>query len=78
MKLWRSTGSVASGAAGHPVNVGKGMVCFGRAPVVKLTVAPFVIVPPVFVSAYMVYAVLGYIPATSNVMVEGGGSSPNS
>jgi hypothetical protein len=44
----------------------------GSAPVVKLRVGPFTVLPAVSVWEYMLYVVLGYMPAISNVMVVGG------
>src|SRR5579884_2634606 len=41
----------------------------GRAPVVKLTGSPLTVLSPVAVCENIVYAVLGYMPATSNVIV---------
>src|SRR5579871_3179728 len=73
MKLCRITGFESpAGAFVETVNFGKGTLLAGSAPVLKLTVVPFVIWPPVLVCANMLYSVLAYMPATSNVIVFGG------
>src|ERR1017187_3066598 len=71
IRLKRSTESVCAPAGIFTVKVGK-VILEGRVPVVKLTLAPLVICPVVYVWANMTYEVAGYIPAISTFMLRGG------
>src|ERR1019366_9631166 len=71
IRLKRSTESVCGPAGMFTVKVGK-VILDGRVPVVKLTLAPLVICPLVYVWANMTYVVAGDITAISKFMLRGG------